>query len=500
MTDSTTAPRPTPVATALRAAPEETIVRANGVDLCAQTFGDPDDPAILLIHGATTSMLGWEEAFCRRLAAGPRFVVRYDHRDTGRSVSYPPGAPPYAFHDLTEDALALLDLFGLERAHLVGCSMGGGIAMQAALEHPARVASLTLVATSPGGPGLPPMSPAFLAHVGGPAPDWSDREAVIEHVLAFLRVITADPDRFDAERWRPLIAHDVDRTRDVAAGQINHFAMQVGEPIRDRLGEITAPTLIIHGALDPVFPLGHAHSLRDEIPGAQLLTLDGTGHDLPPAAWDTVVPAILRHTAGAGGSPARPGARGHLPTRRDVLDTRSPSAVAGATIGSGGGPSSCPHGAWPPFTARSQGETPMTEPLLAASTRTSAVVAAPRDALYRAFTEPRRPGGVAGAGGDDRQGPRVRPPPRRRLRDVALLPGIRARTPRQNRRTGRSLHGPVPGADAPDQDRPGDHLRLGRPRLRWRDDHDRHVRGGRGRDGGDDRLRPPPARHPARGQ
>src|SRR3954470_12147256 len=103
----------------------ETIVQANGVDLCVQSFGDPADPAILLIHGAATSMHGWEGEFCERLAAGPRFVIRYDHRDTGRSASYAPGAPPYSFRDLAADAVGLLDVFSLDRAHLVGRSMGG---------------------------------------------------------------------------------------------------------------------------------------------------------------------------------------------------------------------------------------------------------------------------------------------------------------------------------------------------------------------------------------
>jgi pimeloyl-ACP methyl ester carboxylesterase len=147
----------------------ENIVRANGVDLCVETFGDPADPAILLIHGAATSMLGWEDEFCERLAAGSRYVMRYDHRDTGRSVSYETGAPPYTLRDLTADAVGLLDAFDLGSAHLVGRSMGGGIAMLAALDYPKRVGSLTLVGTSPGGPGLPPMSEEFLAHIRGEA-------------------------------------------------------------------------------------------------------------------------------------------------------------------------------------------------------------------------------------------------------------------------------------------------------------------------------------------
>jgi pimeloyl-ACP methyl ester carboxylesterase len=275
------------------------IVQANGVDLCVETFGDPADPPILLIHGAAASMLAWEEEFCERLAAGSRFVIRYDHRDTGRSVSYEPGAPQYTLRDLTGDAVGLLDAFDLENAHLVGRSMGGGIAMLAALDYPDRVASLILVGTSPGGSDLPPMSEEFLAHISGAgSPDWTDREAVIDHVIGMLRVFSGGSPHFDEATMRDLVAYDIDRTVNVASSQTNHFVMDLGEPFRDRLGEIGAPTLVIHGDEDPVFPLGHALALEKEIPGAQLLTLQQTGHELPEAAWDVVVPAILRHTSG----------------------------------------------------------------------------------------------------------------------------------------------------------------------------------------------------------
>jgi pimeloyl-ACP methyl ester carboxylesterase len=124
------------------------IVRSNGVDLCAQTFGDRADPAVLLIAGNSASMLSWEDDFCARLASAPRFVIRYDHRDTGRSVTYAPGAPEYTLQDLAVDAVGLLDAFGLARAHLVGMSMGGAIAQLVVLDHPDRIASLPLIATS----------------------------------------------------------------------------------------------------------------------------------------------------------------------------------------------------------------------------------------------------------------------------------------------------------------------------------------------------------------
>jgi pimeloyl-ACP methyl ester carboxylesterase len=274
------------------------MVRANGVDLCVETFGDRADPAILLIHGAAASMLAWDDDLCRRLAAGARFVIRYDHRDTGRSVSYETGAPPYSLADLMEDAVGLLDVFELDRAHLVGRSMGGGIAILAALDHPERVASLTLMATSPGGPGLSPPSDAFLAHVqGGEPPDWSDREAVIDHIVALLRVFDGGTPQFEQMPWRDMLGRDVDRTVNVASSLTNHFLIDVGEPIRPRLAEIEAPTLVIHGEMDPVFPLDHGRALAAELPNARLLVLPGSGHLVLGPSWDLVVPALLAHTS-----------------------------------------------------------------------------------------------------------------------------------------------------------------------------------------------------------
>src|SRR5262249_39119758 len=124
-------------------------IRSNGVDLCVQTFGNHAAPAILLIAGGASSMDWWHGELCERLTAGGRFVIRYDHRDTGQSVAYPPGEPGYDGRDLVEDAVGLLDALEVDRAHIVGMSMGGAIAQQLALAHPDRVASLTLISTSP---------------------------------------------------------------------------------------------------------------------------------------------------------------------------------------------------------------------------------------------------------------------------------------------------------------------------------------------------------------
>ena len=281
------------------------MVQTNGVDLCVQTFGDAASPAILLIGGAASSMDWWEDEFCERLASGPRFVIRYDLRDTGQSVSYEPGAPAYGHSDLVADAVGLLKALTIVRAHLVGISMGGGVSQRLALDHPDRVVSLTLISTSPGGPGgpdnpdLPPMSDELASLFAEPAaePDWSDRAAVIDYIVEGQRPFVGSYP-FDDEGLRALVGRVVDRTVNIASSMTNHWILDGGEPLRPRLGEITAPTLVIHGTEDPLFPFGHAEALAAEIPGSRLLPLEGVGHEMPPRpVWDQVVAAILTHTA-----------------------------------------------------------------------------------------------------------------------------------------------------------------------------------------------------------
>ncbi|WP_063797837.1 alpha/beta fold hydrolase [Saccharothrix sp. NRRL B-16348] len=278
----------------------ERTLTANGVDLCVETFGTPADPAVLLIAGATGSMLSWADGFCARLADGGRYVIRYDHRDTGRSVTYPPGEPGYGFTDLAADAVGVLDALAVERANVVGISMGGGLAQLLALDFADRVASLTLIATSPAGPNapdLPPMSPALLAHfaAGAPAaPDWTDRDAVVEHLAAAQRPY-AGPRPVDEEAARAEAGRVFDRARNIASSA-NHFEVGRIESWRPRLGTIAAPTLVLHGDVDPLTPPGHGEAMAREVPGARLLLLEDCGHELPPGVWDVVVPAIVAHT------------------------------------------------------------------------------------------------------------------------------------------------------------------------------------------------------------
>lgn len=275
-----------------------TVMFVNGTDLFVDTVGAATDPAILLIGGAGSSLDWWEDGFCEGLAAGGRFVIRYDHRDTGQSIAYPAGAPGYTGTDLAADAVGVLDALGVRRAHLVGLSMGGGIAQSIAVRHPDRVESLVLMSTSPlsAGDPLPPVTAELLEHFQAPPPppDWSDRDAVVAHLVEDQRHYAA-PKYFDEARTRRLAERVVDRTRDVAASLSNHGLMEQGDPVE---GPVRARTLVVHGTADPLFPFGHAEALVRAIPGADLLPLPDAGHQYPPEPlWPAVIPAILRHTS-----------------------------------------------------------------------------------------------------------------------------------------------------------------------------------------------------------
>jgi pimeloyl-ACP methyl ester carboxylesterase len=225
-----------------------------GVDLCVETFGSPSDPTILLIHGACASVLWWPRAFCvalAALAARWRHVVRYDSRDTGRS-------------------------------------MGSGVAMVAALDHPERVATLTLVGTTTGADDVPPMSPAFLSRPTADDP--------VDDIVLLMRAFAGPSPFFDAEATRRLAAADVARTVCLDAALTNHFAMRIDGPRAGGPADIAVPTLVVHGDVDPVHPLPHGQALADAIPGATLLVLPHTGHDLPPQHIGLVVDALAAHT------------------------------------------------------------------------------------------------------------------------------------------------------------------------------------------------------------
>jgi pimeloyl-ACP methyl ester carboxylesterase len=183
--------------------------------------------------------------------------------------------------------------------------MGGALAQQVALAHPERVGSLVLISTTPAAAGvdrasLPPPSEKLQAWFasGVPKPQWTERAAVIDYLVSYERQLEP-AEYFDEAHVRAVVARTVDRTRDVAASVLNHGLAASGEPARGRLDEIAVPALVVHGTADPLFPFGHGEALANGLPHAELLPLEGVGHQAPPRAWwTTVIAAMLRLAAG----------------------------------------------------------------------------------------------------------------------------------------------------------------------------------------------------------
>jgi pimeloyl-ACP methyl ester carboxylesterase len=271
-----------------------------GLSLYSESFGSPSDPAVLLIMGAMCSGVWWPEEFCHQLAGRGRFVIRYDHRDTGRSTSYDPGRLAYSAEDLADDAIRVLDGWGIDDAHLVGMSLGGFLAQIIALKDPRRVSSLTLIASerlAPADPGMPAMDPSIPEyHARAGELDWSDQRAVVEYQVGAWRLLSGSAHPFDEAAIRAMAIAAFDRAENLLTA-FNHAGLDVAERWLGRLGEIMAPALVIHGTEDPVLPYTHGLALEAELPNAALLTLEGTGHELHRADWPVILDAIERHTA-----------------------------------------------------------------------------------------------------------------------------------------------------------------------------------------------------------
>ena len=288
----------------------ERIIAGNGIEICTDAFGDPADPAVLLVMGAGASMLLWDEQFCERLADGGRFVIRYDNRDTGRTTCCPPGEPNYTVADMAADGVAVLDGYGVDKAHIVGASMGGMITQLIGLNHPDRVLTLTPIMSTPnpgatlnaldgdaGGEALSPPTPEVLEVVAaGAGLDWNDREAVLANRIQTFRTLAGS--KYPYEDWRDeVFAAEIDRAVNMASSLNHGPAIGASPPWHERLDQLSAPTLVIHGTDDPILPYDHGQALAAAIPGATLLTLEGVGHELPTGVLDVVIPALLEHTS-----------------------------------------------------------------------------------------------------------------------------------------------------------------------------------------------------------
>jgi pimeloyl-ACP methyl ester carboxylesterase len=279
---------------------EAKVVTDNDVSLYTESFGNPANEPIILVMGAMSSGVWWPDNFCARLAAMDRYVIRYDHRDTGKSTSYEPGQTPYSVEELADDVVRVLGGYGLEDAHLAGMSLGGFLSQLVALKYPSRVKSLTLISSerlADTDPDMPPFDPAIIEyHQQAGTLDWSDKDAVVEYQVGAWRINSGTAHVFDAEKIRQIAQESFDRTPNMLT-TLNHTTLSGGEEWLGRLNEITASTLIIHGTEDPVLPYAHGLALKAAIRNSELLTLQGTGHELHPEDWQVILQALKNQTS-----------------------------------------------------------------------------------------------------------------------------------------------------------------------------------------------------------
>ena len=276
---------------------KEKVIEANGVELCTESFGLETNPAILLIAGATVSMLFWDAEFCERLAEKGFFVIRYDNRDVGKSTFYEPGTTPYSIVDLTDDAISILDGYEIDSAHFVGMSLGGLITQLASIKYPNRIQSLTLISSGPWGdsdPTIPEMDTSILdLHSKAYTVNWTDEDSVVNYLIQGAELMSGKK-QFDKQRSEKLIRAEFNRANNYIS-MFNHAALQGGEEFWNRLNEIKQPTLIIHGTEDKIWHYQNAGVLLEKIKGSNLITLEGTGHELLVDDWESIIDGIEKH-------------------------------------------------------------------------------------------------------------------------------------------------------------------------------------------------------------
>jgi pimeloyl-ACP methyl ester carboxylesterase len=291
-------------------------VAANGIELAYETFGDPGAPPVVLVMGLGTQMIAWPDELCGQIAAGGRYVIRYDNRDAGLSthlrgtpapdvkdILLRRRKPPYRVDDMADDLIGLLDALGLDQAHLVGASMGGFIVQTAALAHPERALSLTLIMTSTGSRRVGQARPRLITRLLGRR-GTLDREAAMDLAVETFGVIGSRGGMFDEEHIRDLAGRSYDRAHD-PAGYVRQLGAVLAQSNRTRaLTKVQVPTLVMHGLHDPLVNVSGGIALARLIRGAKFVGFSGMGHDLPRRLWSQYADEILLVTA-----PGGPGAR-----------------------------------------------------------------------------------------------------------------------------------------------------------------------------------------------
>ena len=294
---------------------EEFCEVGRGVTLCYETFGDRDDPPIVLVMGLATQMIAWHEDFCEQLAERGFYVVRFDNRDIGRSTHFefsPPsvkqmvtrrfGPEQYSLSDMAEDLEVLLRELGIAPAHVVGASMGGMIAQTLAAEHPDVVRSLVSIMSTSGNRWRGQPALAVYRFLLRPPP--RDRDGYIERSAAVFGLVGSTGFDRDEQYVRERAARSFDRGYDPRAGGRQLGAILASGDRTEDLKRIQAPTLVIHGTVDKMIRPSGGRATARAIPGARLMMVEGMGHDLPRGVWPQLIDAIAEHARAASGHPA----------------------------------------------------------------------------------------------------------------------------------------------------------------------------------------------------
>jgi pimeloyl-ACP methyl ester carboxylesterase len=288
-------------------------VSANGIQIEYETFGNPSARPLLLIIGLGGQMIHWDEDLCKDLAGRGHYVIRYDNRDVGLSTRFEAaGVPnlvevfgrilqgekikaPYTLDDMADDGVSLLDALGVRKAHICGMSMGGMIAQTIAIRHPGRVLSLISIYSNTGNPELPQAKPEVMGLLMAPPPE--ERGANVEHMLRLFKAIAGPGFPVD-EKWsRKILAESFDRCFYPPGVARQLVAILAHGNRKPALASVKVPTLVIHGTADPLVPVEGGKDTAKAIPGAELILIEGMGHDLPHGgAWPRIVEAITAHT------------------------------------------------------------------------------------------------------------------------------------------------------------------------------------------------------------
>lgn len=279
-------------------------ITANGIELEYDTIGNPADPALLLVAGLGAQLIEWQEDFVHQIAEHGFHVIRFDNRDVGRSswldeLPVPDiaallagtSAAPYSLGDMGDDAAALLDALRIPAAHVVGASMGGMIVQRLVIDHPDNVWSMTSIMSTTGDPNVGQLNEATVAALSGPPA--SDRESAITAAIAGYRVLGSPGFPVSDEELRARAEATYDRGYHPAGSARQLAAVLTASDRTEALHKVTVPTTVIHGEADPLVDISGGKATAAAIPGAELLTIPGMGHDRPRGAWPRIIDAIV---------------------------------------------------------------------------------------------------------------------------------------------------------------------------------------------------------------